>query len=84
MIDLNVRGAVQLTKLVWKGMVARNAGRIMFTSSIAATQPDPFEAVYGATKIFLRWFGQALHEELKDTDVNVTVLMPSMTEYGAK
>lgn len=80
MIDVNVRGAVQLTKLVLKDMVARNAGRIMFTSSIAATMPDPFEAVYGGTKVFLRWFGEALHEELKDTGVTVTVLMPSMTE----
>lgn len=80
MIDVNVRGAVQLTKLVLKDMLARNSGRIMFTSSIAATMPDPFEAVYGGTKVFLRWFGEALHEELKDTGVGVTVLMPSMTE----
>ena len=80
MIDVNVRGAVQLTKLVLKDMVSRDAGRILFTSSIAATMPDPFEAVYGGTKVFLRWFGEALHEELKDTGVSVTVLMPSMTE----
>ena len=80
MIDVNVRGAVQLTKLVLKDMVARDAGRILFTSSIAATMPDPFEAVYGGTKVFLRWFGEALHEELKGTGVSVTVLMPSMTE----
>ena len=80
MIDVNVRGAVQLTKLVLKDMVARDAGRILFTSSIAATMPDPFEAVYGGTKVFLRWFGEALREELKDTGLTVTVLMPSMTE----
>ncbi len=80
MIDVNVRGAVQLTKLVLKDMVARDAGRIMLTASIAATMPDPFEAVYGGTKVFLRWFGEALHEELKHTGVSVTVLMPSMTE----
>jgi len=80
MIDVNVRGAVQLTKLVLKDMVARDAGRILFTSSIAATMPDPFEAVYGGTKVFLRWFGEALRNELKDTSVSVTVLMPSMTD----
>ena len=80
MIDLNVRGAVQLTKLVLKDMVARNSGKLLFTSSIAATMPDPFEAVYGSTKVFLRWFGEALRNELKDTGVTVTVLMPSMTE----
>jgi short-subunit dehydrogenase len=80
MIDLNVRGAVQLTKLVLKDMVARDAGRILFTSSISATQPDPFEAVYGGTKVFLRWFGEALGNELKDTAITVTVLMPSVTD----
>ncbi len=80
MIDLNIRGAVQLTKLVLKDMVARDSGKLLFTSSIAATMPDPFEAVYGGTKVFLRWFGEALRNELKDTGVTVTVLMPSVTE----
>lgn len=80
MIDVNVRGAVQLTKLVLKDMIVRNEGRILFTSSIAATMPDPFEAVYGATKVFLRWFGEALRNELKDTGITVTVLMPSVTD----
>jgi uncharacterized protein len=80
MIDLNIRGAVQLTKLVLKDMVARDSGRILFTSSISATMPDPFEAVYGGTKVFLRWFGEALRNELKDTGITITVLMPSMTE----
>ena len=80
MIDVNVRGAVQLTKLALKDMVARDAGRILFTSSIAATMPDPFEAVYGSTKVFLRWFGEALRNELKDSGITVTVLMPSVTD----
>ncbi len=80
MIDLNIRGAVQLTKLVLKDMVARDSGKLLFTSSIAATMPDPFEAVYGGTKVFLRWFGEALRNELKDTGIAVTVLMPSVTD----
>ena len=61
-------------------MVERDSGRILFTSSIAATMPDPFEAVYGGTKAFLRWFGEALRNELKDTGVTVTVLMPGVTD----
>ena len=80
MIDLNCRGSVQLTKLVGRDMIARDAGKLLFTSSIAATMPDPFEAVYGSTKVFLRWFGEALRNELKDTNVGVTVLMPSVTD----
>ena len=80
MIDLNVRGAVQLTKLVLKDMVARGSGKLLFTSSVEAAMPDPFEAVYGSTKVFLRWFGESLRSELKDTGVSVTVLMPGVTE----
>jgi short-subunit dehydrogenase len=80
MINLNIVGAVALTKWVLKDMVARDRGKILFTSSIAATMPDPFEAVYGGTKAFLRWFGEAVRNELKDTGVGVTVLMPSVTD----
>jgi NAD(P)-dependent dehydrogenase (short-subunit alcohol dehydrogenase family) len=39
MVDLNVRGAIQLTKLVLKDMVARDRGKLLFTSSISATMP---------------------------------------------
>ena len=80
MIDLNVRGAVQLTKLVLQDMVARDSGKLLFTSSISATHPGPFEAVYSSTKVFLRWFGESLRNELKDTGIGVTVLMPSVTD----
>jgi short-subunit dehydrogenase len=80
MINLNIVGAVALTKAVLRDMVARDRGKILFTSSIAATMPGPFEAVYGGTKVFLRWFGEALRNELKDTGVGVTVLMPSVTD----
>lgn len=80
MIDLNVRGAVQLTKLVGGDMVRRGRGKILFTSSIAGSMPDPFEAVYGSTKVFLRWFGQALREEWGEKGITVTVLQPSTTE----
>lgn len=80
MIDLNVRGAVQLTKLVLKDMFARGSGKLLFTSSVEAAMPDPFEAIYGSTKVFLRWFGESLHSELKGTGISVTVLMPGVTD----
>lgn len=80
MVDLNARGAVQLTKLVGRDMVRRGRGKILLTSSVAGSMPDPFEAVYGSTKVFLRWFGQALREEWKDRGVTVSLLMPSTTE----
>ena len=80
MIRLNVLSAVHLSKHIVKDMVARGSDRILFTSSIAGTMPTPYEAVYGATKAFLRSFSQSLREELKDTGVTVTALMPGATE----
>ena len=66
---------MHLSKYVVQHMADRNAGRILFTSSIAAEMPAPFEAVYGASKAFLLSFAQALRNELKDTNVTVTAEM---------
>jgi uncharacterized protein len=80
LIDLNVRSTVHLAKYVVRDMVARNQGRILFTSSIASTMPGPFQAVYNASKSFVQSLALALRNELKETDVTVTSLMPGPTE----
>lgn len=80
LVDLNVRSSVHLAKRVVQDMVPRGQGRILFTSSIAATQPGPFEAVYAASKAFLLSLSEALRNELKDTDITVTALMPGPTD----
>jgi short-subunit dehydrogenase len=79
-VDLNVRSTVHLAKLVVRDMVARDEGRILFTSSIASTMPGSFQAVYNASKSFVQSFALALRNELKDTSVTVTSLMPGPTE----
>ncbi|HEX3969171.1 MAG TPA: SDR family NAD(P)-dependent oxidoreductase [Edaphobacter sp.] len=79
-IDLNVRSTVHLAKLVLKDMVQRGQGRVLFTSSIAATMPGTFNAVYNASKAFIQSFAQAVRNELKDTGVTITALMPGATE----
>jgi uncharacterized protein len=80
LIDLNVRSTVHLCKLVVQDMVDRNEGRILFTSSIASTMPGAYQAVYNASKSFVQSFALALRNELKNTDVTVTSLMPGPTE----
>ncbi|HWC97251.1 MAG TPA: SDR family NAD(P)-dependent oxidoreductase [Candidatus Sulfopaludibacter sp.] len=80
LINLNVTSSVHLAKPVLKDMVARGSGRLLITSSIAGTMPAPFIAVYGASKAFLKSFAEAIREELKDTGVTVTALMPGATE----
>jgi short-subunit dehydrogenase len=80
LIDLNVRSTVHLAKHVVADMVARDEGRILFTSSIASTMPGAFQAVYNASKSFVQSFALALRNELKDTNVTITSLMPGPTD----
>jgi short-subunit dehydrogenase len=79
-VDLNVRSTVHLGKYVIRAMVARGHGRVLFTSSIASTMPGSFQAMYNASKAFVQSFALALREELKDTGVTVTSLMPGPTD----
>ena len=79
-VDLNVRSTVHLAWYVVRDMVARIHGRILITSSIASTMPGSFQAVYNASKSFDQSFALALRNELKDTAVTVTSLMPGPTD----
>jgi uncharacterized protein len=79
-IDLNVRSSVHLAHRLLPSMVERGEGRVLFTSSIAATSPGPFMAVYNASKAFIKSFGEGLREELRGSGVTVTVLMPGPTD----
>lgn len=80
LINLNVMCPVHLSKLVLQDMVAQGEGKILFTASIAGTSPGPLMSVYHASKAFLLSFSYALREELKDTGVTVTALLPGATE----
>jgi short-subunit dehydrogenase len=79
-IDTNITGTVYLIHRVGNDMRRRNAGRILITGSIAGFTPGTFQAVYNASKAFLDSFSFALREELRDTRVTVTCLMPGATE----
>lgn len=80
LIYLNVTSSVHLAKRVLPDMVSSHAGKILFTSSIAATMPGPYEATYAASKAFLLSFAEAIRYELRDTGITVTALMPGPTE----
>src|SRR5438067_13012176 len=79
-VDTNITGTLYLIHKVGNDMRRRNAGRILITGSIAGFTPGSFQAVYNGTKAFLDSFSFALREELRDTNVSVTCLMPGATE----
>ncbi|MEP5728292.1 MAG: SDR family oxidoreductase [Sulfitobacter sp.] len=86
MIDLNVKALVTLCHLVARDMAARGAGRILNVGSTAGFMPGPYQAIYFATKAFVKSFSEALAQELTGTGVTVTVLAPGYvkTEFAAR
>ena len=80
MVQLNCAGTVHLAKHIVKHMTAHNAGRILFTASIAGEMVAPREAVYAATKAFDLSFAHSLRYELRDTGITVTALQPGPTD----
>lgn len=79
-IQLNIGATVVLTKLFLKDMVKRNSGKILNVASIAGKVPGPYQAVYHGTKAFVHSFNEAVRNEIKDTDVTLTSLLPGPTE----
>ncbi|HYD13394.1 MAG TPA: SDR family NAD(P)-dependent oxidoreductase [Allosphingosinicella sp.] len=79
-IDTNITGTLLLIQRVAKEMVTRNEGKILVTGSIAGFMPGSFQAVYNGTKAFIDSFTEALRNELRDTNVTITNLMPGATE----
>jgi short-subunit dehydrogenase len=79
-IDTNVTGTVYLIQRIGRDMKARRRGRILITGSIAGYMPGTFNAVYNGTKAFIDSFSYALRNELQESGITVTCLMPGATE----
>jgi len=79
-IDTNITGTLYLIQKVGRDMRTRGQGRILITGSVAGFMPGTFQAVYNGTKAFLNSFSFALRNEVQDTGVTVTCLMPGATE----
>ncbi|MES2625065.1 MAG: SDR family oxidoreductase [Pseudomonadota bacterium] len=79
-IRLNAEAVTRMTSLFLPDMVARNSGKILNVGSVAGFEPGPLAAVYHASKAYVISFTEALAEELKDTDIQITVVCPGPTD----
>jgi short-subunit dehydrogenase len=80
MINLNIVALTSLTRYFLPDFVADNKGKILNVSSTASLLPGPLQAVYYATKAYVTSFSNAIAEELHDTKITVTALLPGATE----
>jgi short-subunit dehydrogenase len=80
LVNVQLAAALKLTRAVLPSMIARHTGRILNVASVYSFSPVPFQAVYAACKAFLLSFSSALHNELKETGVTVTVFCPGVTQ----
>jgi len=79
-VDTNITGTIYLIHKVGNDMRRAGEGKILLTGSIAGFMPGSFQAVYNGTKAFIDSFAAAIREELKDTGITVSCLMPGATE----
>ncbi|MGG4491186.1 SDR family NAD(P)-dependent oxidoreductase [Metabacillus idriensis] len=80
LISINITGTVHMAKRVVNHMVPNGRGKILIVSSLSATTPTPYETVYGPSKAFGFSFAESLREELRDSGVTVTALLPGATD----
>ena len=85
MIDINLHGVIFGMKLAIPGMRKRGSGHIVNLASQAGKAGIPGGATYCATKHAVVGLSEAVRAELRDSGVEVSVVMPAVvnTELGA-
>ncbi|XP_045664737.1 very-long-chain 3-oxoacyl-CoA reductase [Ursus americanus] len=76
LININVLSVCKMTRLVLPGMVERSKGAILNISSASGIAPVPLLAIYSATKAFVDFFSQCLHEEYRSKGIFVQSVLP--------
>lgn len=79
-INLNILSVIILTKLFLKDRLSKGSGKILNLASIASKSPGPWHSVYHGTKAFILSWSEAIREELKDSGISVTALLPGPTD----
>jgi len=79
MIDTNVLGAALSIRASLPHFRSENRGHMILTSSVAGRRALP-GSLYACTKHAVTAMGEALRQEVSDTDIKVTLIEPGMTD----
>ena len=80
MIDTNIKGLLNMTRLVVPGMVARNRGHVINIGSVAGDAAYANGNVYCATKAAVKALTDGLRIDVSHSAVRVTNLKPGLVE----
>lgn len=83
-IYANVTGTTELLHRIGRDMRRRGAGRILITGSIESRVPGEMQAVDCGIRAYIESFSRALLNELADSGVTLTRLMPGEGQPRAK
>jgi len=75
-ININIGAVTLLTRIFIEDMKQRGKGAIVNVSSGSELQPLPLMTVYGASKVYIRNFTEALRYEYKDSNLTIQHLIP--------
>ena len=81
-MEVNFFGALNSVQAVLPHMRERKAGRILFTSSVAAVLSIPYQSFYSASKAAINALALALQNEVRAFGIYVGVLMPGDVSTG--
>lgn len=73
LIKVNFLAAIKLTKSVLPGMMQKNGGHILITSSMVGKFGTPYRSSYSASKHALHGFFEALRAEVWESNIFVTL-----------
>lgn len=78
--DINVFGIIRMTKAVLPHMRAQGHGRIINISSVLGFLPQPYMAVYAASKHAVEGYSESVDHEVREHGVRVLLVEPAYTK----
>jgi uncharacterized protein len=82
-LQVNITATSLITHQLLPNLLKQPQSYILNVSSMAAFSPIGFKTVYPASKTFIHSFSRGLNEELKDTNVFVSVVNPGAMKTNA-
>lgn len=76
-VDVNLNGVLRMTKVILPEMIRRGSGHIVNVASYLGEVPAAGLATYCASKHAVVGFSESLRDEVADTGVSVTCVLPS-------